>query len=163
MKKLIFAMLAIFAISSVSPVLAQKLSKEEKAALAEKQAAENKKLYDYLFQQKNLIFVATSVEIPSGGRATINHFQYLRVRPDAIQSDLQGVDKVGGVKIDTNRYEVVKNEEVKGIYNLQLKCEGNGQQYTIDIAANSKNGTAIMKVKSNKATDRIYRGSVKEN
>lgn len=149
-------MVAVFAISMSAQ--AQKLSKEEKAAAKAQKEAETSALMKNLFQSKNFQFVPTEVQTKTGGSVNINKYEYTRVRPDSFIVRMSQAPS-----IDVPKYELVTNEATKTGYIFTVKVEAGGSTNTISISVNSKTGFAQMRIKSNKAEELIYKGSIREN
>lgn len=155
MKKLILLLLAVFAVSFTAQ--AQKQTKEEKAAAKEAEAAENMVTVQKLIGSKNFQFNPSEVQTKTGGMEKIMTYQYLKLRPESLQINMSK-----GPNVDTNRYEVTKNEAVKSTYVMQLKVETSAM-LTIDIVVNAKTMVTTVKIASNKSETLIYKGRIKAN
>ncbi|MFI3295688.1 MAG: DUF4251 domain-containing protein [Rikenellaceae bacterium] len=157
MKKLL--LLLTVCLLTIGSATAQKKSKEEKAAEKAKLEAENKVLYSRLFNSTNFVFVPQSWQTKSGGRNNVTGYYYSRVRPDGFQVDMPGVSEI---EIKDN-FEITDNEETKTGFRLVVSFEDAGTKYTFDFAVNSATGRAALRVKSNKAEDVTYTGTIREN
>lgn len=155
MKKLVLLLAALVAVTC--SVSAQKLTKEEKKAQKEAEAAQTAALMQKMFAQHCFKFIPESYTLGNGERNNIDGYQELAIRPDSFRCEMTGIGL-----IDVNRYEVVKETTEKTGYTLSVKMEANGEILYFNFVVNSKSGLGTCRIKSNKSSDRVYNGSYRE-
>ena len=155
MKKLIFLLAAVFALS-ITAAEAQKKSKDKEVAETE----ESLKL-QRLLASENFQFNPSAYTTRTGGNVNIIQYQYMRVRPGQLQIDM---DKPGGsLKLDATTFELIKNEKSKDRWTMILKGEANSSIITFNIQVSLKSGNASVRVDSNREDSYTYRGKIAEN
>lgn len=155
MKKLVLLLAALVAVTC--SVSAQKLTKEEKKAQKEAQAAQTAALMQKMFAQHSFKFIPESYTLGNGERNNIDGYQEVAIRPDSFRCEITGLGLV-----DVNRYELLKETTEKTGYTLSIKIEANGEILNFNFIVNSKSGLGTLRIKSNKSSDRVYNGTYRE-
>lgn len=154
MKQTILILAAMIAAVCSAP--AQKLSKEERKAMKEAEAARTAAQTQKLFAERCFKFIPESVTYGNGARNIIEGYEELAIRPDSFVCDITGLED-----IQTNRYDVLKEGTEKTGFVLSVKLSANGAILTFNFVANSKTGLGSLRVKSNIDSDLIYTGTFK--
>ena len=183
MKKLILLLVA--ATLSLGTVSAQKLSKAEKKAQKEAAMQANIKRLAKIFIAQDLTFTPTEMQTNTSGRTSINQFEYFKLTPDLLDIEMSylsedrsgvmrekntgpgdkgtTVKKIVALDVNTKAFTITKNESTKTGHMMVLEVNANQQKFTMTMEANAKSNITSLKIKSNKNSEVIYKGTIREN
>lgn len=149
MKKLIVMLTAGLLVVGSADAFAQKKSKAEKNAEKAQAEMQSAALMERIVPAKNFQFIPYQYTQTSSGTVSINRYEYLRVRPASLEAYMTICPGV-----NTNRYEWISCELVKETWVIKMRAVAEtGQNLDLDLAIRAKNGSATLKVRSNKSLD----------